>query len=295
MRRLTLPPLSRMVSKQEVHFPAVPKRHTQTVWITSMGFEHCRLDYVVDRRCFAGIGIEIVVGGCGAVMLDGNESALLPGSVFMYGPRTRHRIWCNGSAALRKYFIDIDGPGARSFVAQAGMRPGSVRLMNDPESARALAQMLMEQISGVEHGGSDAVIAGLRYLLLLTVSQKTRPARQSRVDIRMAEVRAFIEDNHPTLHGLSDIARQVGIEPAYLCRVFHRQWGISPGQFLTRQKLENAARQLTSTSRAVKEVAAAVGFEDPLHFSRNFRRHFGVSPTDFRDHPRFQANRKLDE
>jgi len=49
-----------------------------------------------------------------------------------------------------------------------------------------------------------------------------------------------------------------------------------------RLKLNKAASLLLTSSRPVHEVAAQVGFEDPYHFSRNFKKFHGLSPRNYR-------------
>lgn len=55
-----------------------------------------------------------------------------------------------------------------------------------------------------------------------------------------------------------------------------------PIAWLTRYRIEQAERLLTSTDKAIAEIAAAVGFPDANYFSRKFRVITGCSPRDFR-------------
>jgi AraC-like DNA-binding protein len=53
--------------------------------------------------------------------------------------------------------------------------------------------------------------------------------------------------------------------------------------YLMRLRIETAARRLRSDDVSVLEVACSVGFNDPSHFARLFRRHMGVTPTAYRN------------
>jgi len=57
---------------------------------------------------------------------------------------------------------------------------------------------------------------------------------------------------------------------------------VTPHRYLTRLRLERAARLLSGTDREVTEICAAVGFESPGSFSRLFRRELGRPPSEFR-------------
>ena len=76
---------------------------------------------------------------------------------------------------------------------------------------------------------------------------------------------------------LGHLAAEIGLHPAHVSRVFRRACGETLGEFVRRRRLEEAARALASDV-SLAEIAAQAGFSDQAHFTRVFRRHFGVSP-----------------
>ncbi|NLF15804.1 MAG: helix-turn-helix transcriptional regulator [Lentisphaerae bacterium] len=88
---------------------------------------------------------------------------------------------------------------------------------------------------------------------------------------------------------LACLARAASLSVAQLCRRFQREVGASPMRHLNRLRIERACDLLRKTTLNVGEVAHAVGFSDPLHFSRVFRRQVGLPPSAWRrasDRPR---------
>ena len=90
--------------------------------------------------------------------------------------------------------------------------------------------------------------------------------------------REIIRKNCLTLRSLDEIAGQCRIDGAYLCRLFKRFDSHSPYQYLMRLKMN----MLQSPNASVKQVAYELGFGDPFHFSRAFKRVFGMSPSSFK-------------
>jgi AraC-like DNA-binding protein len=84
---------------------------------------------------------------------------------------------------------------------------------------------------------------------------------------------------------IADLADQVGISRSALVERFTRYLSEPPMTYLTRWRLQLAARSLESTSRGVAEIAADVGYESEAAFNRAFKREFGLPPGRYRmDH-----------
>jgi len=89
--------------------------------------------------------------------------------------------------------------------------------------------------------------------------------------------------HHPrepaTLTGLATIA---GVHTTTLHRQFRATFRSSPLRFIMEERLARARDQLPQSDLSVGEIAAATGFNDPLYFSRAFKKRFGCSPTAYR-------------
>ena len=104
-----------------------------------------------------------------------------------------------------------------------------------------------------------------------------------RHDTRIGHVVGLIELRFAEQHSVDELARTVNMSPSYLTRLFRLQTGRSPGCFLREVRLRHAYELVQTTFLSIKEVMAAVGWNDPSHFSRAFKRNFGVSPQELRD------------
>jgi AraC-like DNA-binding protein len=68
------------------------------------------------------------------------------------------------------------------------------------------------------------------------------------------------------------LAREFGITPEHVNALFKKQLGVTPTQFIHRERMQLAYRYLRDEGASVKEVATRVGFDDPFYFSRVFKR-----------------------
>ena len=102
------------------------------------------------------------------------------------------------------------------------------------------------------------------------------------MDLRVAMVIAVMEaDPTKPLH-LTTLADVVHLSVSRLVHLFTAETGLPPGRYLRELRLERARQLLRQTPLSVKEVMAAVGYNDASHFSRDFKRNHGVSPQAYR-------------
>jgi AraC-like DNA-binding protein len=87
--------------------------------------------------------------------------------------------------------------------------------------------------------------------------------------------------NEPGL-GLRAVARHVLLTPSHLDRLLTRHTGYSFVHHLRRARLEAAQRSLCSPVLSIKEVAAEAGYNSVTHLDRDFRKHIGCSPSNWR-------------
>ena len=93
---------------------------------------------------------------------------------------------------------------------------------------------------------------------------------------------AYLHQNYNRPLARWEIANAVGASEDYLTRVFHRELGLSPWDYLNRYRVEQAKQLLRRTNSTIGIIASQVGFKDPLYFSRVFRKVTGLSPSAFR-------------
>lgn len=96
------------------------------------------------------------------------------------------------------------------------------------------------------------------------------------------EAKSFINLNFHRQISVTELAKAQKISDRYLYNLFIKYLGISPKQYLTGVRIENAKALLSSSDSSVSEVAASVGFSDVLTFSRFFKKATGASPRAYK-------------
>lgn len=110
--------------------------------------------------------------------------------------------------------------------------------------------------------------------LLADAMRAGAPAAQPRWLARVIDI---IEADLAQAPTLGRLAAEVGSHPAHVSRVFRQTFGETVGEYVRRRRVEQAERALAG-GLSLAEIAAAAGFADQAHFTRVFRKHFGMSP-----------------
>jgi len=108
-----------------------------------------------------------------------------------------------------------------------------------------------------------------------------RAATRAEVYRRLLRGRDFLLCSLDRPVRLKDMAAPACMSPYHFHRAFTHTFHDTPHQYLTRQRLQRAARLLRQTELSVTEICLATGFESPASFSALFRRHYGVPPREF--------------
>jgi len=91
---------------------------------------------------------------------------------------------------------------------------------------------------------------------------------------------AFVE-SRPDVTRVAQLCAESGLSERSLQRLVHRRLGLTPKWLIQRRRLQEAAERLRDRTTTLAEVAAALGYADQPHFSRDFARVTGMTPGEF--------------
>jgi AraC-like DNA-binding protein len=251
--------------------------------VVSGGCEECAPDYAIHRSTFPYHSIEFVAGGRRTVTLNGQNHPLARGAVFSYGPGTPHDITTDPHDPLVKYFVDFTGPRAGQLLRKYALAPGRAINVHAVGEIQEIFDLLIR--NGVKATRySSSLCATLVEHLILKIAESLVPVGYSETPAfeTYQRCRRHIQADYLRLETLGQVARECHVTAPYLCRLFRRYDHQSPYQYILRLKMNLAAERLQHPAALVKQVADELGFSDPYHFSRTFKRVFGLSPEAFR-------------
>lgn len=163
--------------------------------------------------------------------------------------------------------------------------PGLLRLTL-PEGA--MRERIIARLFDMHHLASGATrrreawaMNALEEALLLCDACNPR-SEQARIDPRVQAVMDHLCRNPAEPYEIERLSRIATLSPSRLAALFRKQMGLTPLQFLERQRIDRARQLLALTSRPIQAIALEVGFDNPFYFTLRFKRCVGCSPRDFR-------------
>ncbi|MBC8729352.1 helix-turn-helix transcriptional regulator [Paraburkholderia sp. UCT2] len=227
--------------------------------------------------------IPVIVAGAECYRYNGEHHVAEAGSVPVINPGELH----TGSKAVEagwRYRVMYAPVGFLCALADevAGkpqalpwFAPGVIR-DSDLATRLAHAHRLLE-------AGDDALAAETAMLdalsTLLVRYARTRPAaaRVATDDTRVALMQERLTGDLVEPVTLAEVAKSAGLSPFHAARLFTQSTGLPPHAWRNQVRLQRALAPLRA-GVPVTDVAAASGFTDQSHFTRHFRRMFGVPP-----------------
>jgi len=161
---------------------------------------------------------------------------------------------------------------AQTFLLQSGLYQDLVS--SEGDAWLHIAETAMHLLHRAVQGTDPGLINGQKALVHAT-------ARRHQQLTRRCE--SLLASGYPEPWTLESIAAELATTPFHLSRVFARMTGQSIHQYLIQQRLRAAMDQMTlQPGRSITDIGLAAGFSTPSHFTQTFRRHFGLTPRQFR-------------
>jgi AraC family transcriptional regulator len=152
------------------------------------------------------------------------------------------------------------------------------------ESIAHAAEYEIQSDLGAGNLFMESLATALASHLLMRYSSQPVAMREYRGGMSTNQLRRtidFIEANLGGNFGLAELAANVRISPYYFCRLFKQSTGLSPHQFVIRERIEHARQMLKEHRLTTVEIASNRGFSDQSHFARVFRGLVGTTPKHY--------------
>jgi AraC-like DNA-binding protein len=253
--------------------------------ITSGAQRVLRTERLIAHRDDGAAYLNLQVAGHGTVSQDGRTARLTPGDLALVDGSRPFALEFAGDFRQICLTVPLEVLTTRVGLPELA----SARRIEGSTGAGAVVSAalaaLAAQAAAIDRGAARGMadhLAGLLAIALEERPPRCAPGGDRLLGAAMREARGSLAD--PALSPTS-VASRVGVSSGQLHRLFAAR-GLTFGRWIREQRLQRCRLELADPAhdhRGVAEIAAAWGFASPAHFSRVFRRAYGMAPGAWRE------------
>lgn len=225
--------------------------------------------------------LHYVYSGKGCLVREGRTYHLSAGDCFYIAPGEVVSYFPLEEDPWSYFWVGIGGSKAQSLLESVGFSPGNPVLHDSGKVWKGYFENIYESYFHSGEFGID--VLGYAYLLLFAMTKGKKGDDQNKEKGHIQAAKAYIRNNFQFPITVDDVAKSVGVSPNYLANLFQQQGIASPKAYLTEIRMGVASSLLLESKSAIGDIAKAVGYRNPLHFSKIFKNYYGISPLQFRN------------
>lgn len=241
--------------------------------------------------------IAFVLSGTGRYHVAGEMITIQEGDVLILNPGVKHQAqYCpDAEVPATEFFVGFSDIHFQGLPANTMPLPdGSFLLHTTGELRRKLFKLCsaMQEESAVYRQGRYFMLKSyLVQMILLVLREQSEPMERPRgysfesVNKKyvVEQIINYFESHYSERISLDQIAENMYLSPFYVSKIFKSETGETPIRHLIDIRLEKAMELLEGGwAGSIQEVAATVGYDDAYHFSKLFKKRYGIAPTQAR-------------
>lgn len=251
------------------------------LYVLCSGHYKCNPDYIVSRTNYNSFLLMYVKSGKGSLRVNQKKINFRQGQAVILDCYHPHTYQAEGN--LEIIWVHFDGLIARNYYNHIVDTAGNVMNLKDLLSF----EKTISKIYNIFQKGlpiNEAVFSKYITDLLtdLIISNNEQYQSTSRSDL-IDDVLSYIRDNLYEPLRLNDLADRISLSPYYFTRVFKKETGFTPHEYIIKARVNAAKFYLKTSTYPIKEICFNCGFTSESSFCTTFKKLEGMTPSDFRN------------
>lgn len=226
-----------------------------------------------------------IASGKAHFYFNGVEEIVPAGNFVLYRPKEEQRYYYYGVDHTEVYWVHFTGNNVKNIIRKYGITDEMhvIHTGTSLDYKKIFLQMIQE-LKLCKDDYEEILVHYMHLLLIMihrSINSRPRGKSQYLMDEMDAAVRYFHANYHKPI-SIEDFAASYHMSISWFIRNFKEYTGSTPAQYLLSLRISNAQTLLESTSYNITEIANIVGYDNPLYFSRIFKKQIGMSPSEFR-------------
>lgn len=215
---------------------------------------------------------------------DDKEEIVSAGHMVLYKPEEIQKYIYYLEDNPEVFWIHFTGNDVKNILAYHGISLDEhVFYCGVLPDYKALFRKIIQELQLCRYGYEDYIASLFNDILLLVDRQQHEQKKTTgNVQEQIERAAAYFNENYNTKISIDDYAESLHISTNWFIHNFKQYAGMSPAQYILSLRMVNAQSLLERTTYNIKEISEIVGYENPLYFSRVFKKEIGKSPAQYR-------------
>ncbi|MBP3333982.1 MAG: AraC family transcriptional regulator [Clostridia bacterium] len=251
---------------------------SRAVNIPMAGISYCDSSYLVKRSSYDSYVIEYTIDGEGVFETDGKKYDIASGDTYFIYRGKPHKYYCKDKS-WTKIWVVVGGELAdalfRAYLKKQVAVLHGLDILSYMQQIISLAsnkELSYDEIA-------DEIILNVHKILICAQKQTHGLANTRKLG---EAIKNYIDNNLYKPLILDELAESLHYSKNHIINVFRDDYGCTPYAYYEKQKMLIASDLLIGSSESVSDISIKLGFENPQYFSKSFKKHFGVTPIQFR-------------
>ncbi len=257
---------------------------TKDCYPTAMGFYPQAAGHRMERKRHDDNLLIYCTEGRGFLRTPDCASDIEAGQLILLPQGLSHVYGARSESPWSIYWVHFQGASTRVFLQYLGYREGQpiVEAGVSPALIGAFTSLMEVRRTGFSTRAFINSANQLRHLLTQITLEISAHRGRMQGGFELATVQGFMLENLDRSVSLDMLADVANMSKFHFSNRYKELTGYSPIKHFLHMKMEHACHLLDSTDLGVGEIAAQLGYDDPLYFSRLFRKTIGQSPRSYR-------------
>lgn len=252
-------------------------------YILCVGSYSCTAGYHIKRKRYNSMLLMYLLEGSCTVCCGGKTGTAQAGDVVLLNCYQPHEYYTDSN--LKILWLHFDGAQSLELAEHIIKTQGTVFPCRNPALFEGSLTAMVE-IFRKGQTVSEPSVSCMIYTLLCNLVTETSVTGSMELDEGVvSDAVRFMKENLKESLTVEQISRSVNVSPSHFSRLFKKQTGSSPYEFVIKVRIDAAKKLLKNSGFSVAEIAAQTGFNSQSNFIYTFHAKVGISPKQFRNTP----------